>query len=806
MTQIPTATEMTDKQKEELEELVETLQAIKGSHTELVSVLIPAGQNINLVQRQLEAEKSTAANIKSKTTRSNVTDALEAVIRKMKEIKQTPPNGLAIYSGNISEKEGVTDLQTWFYEPPKPLNTRLYRCDKQFVIEPLKEMLEVSEVYGLLVIDRQEATIGILEGKQIKVIRHLTSGIPGKVRAGGQCLSPDTLIMKDNGEIIEIQDSHNPLLIQSENFNVEKTETTPIISKWENNKELFKITTTYPKFQIKSSKEHTFFVRTEKGIEELPLSQIKEGDYLLIPEKINLNLEEQNIVFEPQIKQSFNMKKVNISNKLNNKLAKIFGYYLGDGNYEIDRIAFSEHREELANYYCNLIEECFNVKPTLRFRDNKGYYQTRVGSRVLAQLFKSIFTDENKTLNQRIPAIVLRSPDNILASFISGFFDAEGYVSGRVALGINNENLTKQLQFALLRLGIISSINIYDNRRNPYSKKTRFTLAIDDLESLKKFNELVRFSSTEKQSKVESLINSRSNRNKVRQIVVNGKEVARIIKNSGLSIRQFRCPSFFINKRQLSKELFKAKILDKIDNQELKRRLEMFYLSNLIAVKISKIESLGLSKTLDIETKNHNFIANGLIVHNSSQRFHRITEGLAKEFFRRVAEAMKDIFFIMPKLKGILIGGPIPTKEEFLDEGQLVTKLKEKVIAIKDLGYTDEHGLELLVEDSWEDIAQQELIKEKNLVKKFFETLGKHPEKATYGLPKVTTALQRGAVEVLYIAKPMLKTHAHEIKGLEELAKNIGAEVVIISDDNQDGNQFFNLTKGYGAVLRFPFE
>ena len=95
----------------------------------------------------------------------------------------------------------------------------------------------------------------------------------------------------------------------------------------------------------------------------------------------------------------------------------------------------------------------------------------------------------------------------------------------------------------------------------------------------------------------------------------------------------------------MSKEVFKKRILDKIIDGDLKRRLEAFYNSNLIAVKISKIESIGLNKTIDIETKNHNFVANGLLVHNSSQRFHRITEGLVKEFYNRIAAQMKEIFF-----------------------------------------------------------------------------------------------------------------------------------------------------------------
>lgn len=173
--------------REELEELVETLSAIRGRHTELVSVLVPAGANINIVINQLEGEKSTARNIKSATTRKNVIDALERAMRALRMLgQQTPKKGIAVYSGNVSEVEGQTNMQIWTIVPPEELNMRLYRCDQVFILEPLKEMLEVKELYGLLVIDRKEATIGLLEGKKIKILQHLESGVPGKVRVGGQ--------------------------------------------------------------------------------------------------------------------------------------------------------------------------------------------------------------------------------------------------------------------------------------------------------------------------------------------------------------------------------------------------------------------------------------------------------------------------------------------------------------------------------------------------------------------------------------------------------------------------------------------
>ncbi|GAJ24638.1 unnamed protein product, partial [marine sediment metagenome] len=154
--------------KDELEAVVEELEKHRGRHTELITVYISAGYDVNGVQRQLEAEKSTAKNIKSTATRKNVTDALDKIVRHLKTLKKTPENGLALFCGNVSKNEGQQDLQLWDIEPHMPIKIRLYRCDKEFVLDPLKEMLEVSEVFALLVMDRKEATIGLLEGKRIE--------------------------------------------------------------------------------------------------------------------------------------------------------------------------------------------------------------------------------------------------------------------------------------------------------------------------------------------------------------------------------------------------------------------------------------------------------------------------------------------------------------------------------------------------------------------------------------------------------------------------------------------------------------
>ncbi len=177
---------MEEAERKKLADLVEELENYRGRHTELITVYAPAGSNINQIASQLVSEQSTAQNIKSKTTRNNVIDALEKIIRHLKLYKNIPENGLAIFCGNVSKKEGQPDIKIWAIEPPQILKTKFYRCDQTFVIDPLKDMLKAKEIYGLIVLDRKEATFGLLEGKSIRKLRHITSGVSGKQRAGGQ--------------------------------------------------------------------------------------------------------------------------------------------------------------------------------------------------------------------------------------------------------------------------------------------------------------------------------------------------------------------------------------------------------------------------------------------------------------------------------------------------------------------------------------------------------------------------------------------------------------------------------------------
>ncbi|MBS3132489.1 peptide chain release factor aRF-1 [Candidatus Woesearchaeota archaeon] len=177
---------LTEKQRHDLKKFLKELECHKGRHTELVSVYIPQGYDMIKIIQHLDQEKGTATNIKSTQTRNNVIDSLEKMTQHLKLFRRTPENGLAVFAGNVAEREGKQDFQVWSIEAPLPIKTRIYRCDKEFLLDILRDMLDTKEVYGLVVVDRRDAIIALLKGKSIIPLLKTHSEVPGKTKAGGQ--------------------------------------------------------------------------------------------------------------------------------------------------------------------------------------------------------------------------------------------------------------------------------------------------------------------------------------------------------------------------------------------------------------------------------------------------------------------------------------------------------------------------------------------------------------------------------------------------------------------------------------------
>ncbi len=225
----------------------------------------------------------------------------------------------------------------------------------------------------------------------------------------------------------------------------------------------------------------------------------------------------------------------------------------------------------------------------------------------------------------------------------------------------------------------------------------------------------------------------------------------------------------------------------------------------------------------------------------SAQRFARLRLEAIDNFYQEVAGMANDLF--VPKrheLDGILVGGPSPTKDEFLDGDYLHHELRDQVLGKFDVAYTDESGLKDLVDAGSEALADQEIVDDKRQMEEFFENLHTG-EKATYGFEETRRNLIMGSVDRLLISEDLRSdvvvyecpdgteeyevvdvrhsTPTHEcsecgeeaevkeredvIEHLMAIAEQRGTETKFISTDFEKGEQLLDAFGGVAGLLRY---
>ncbi len=121
---------------------LEQLAKKEGRGTELISLYVPPDRRIHEVLGQLREELGTASNIKSRTTRQNVEDAIERTSQRLRLFKEPPATGLVIFCGAIPQNgAGSEKMEIYTLIPPEPITVGFYRCDARFHVEPLMALV-----------------------------------------------------------------------------------------------------------------------------------------------------------------------------------------------------------------------------------------------------------------------------------------------------------------------------------------------------------------------------------------------------------------------------------------------------------------------------------------------------------------------------------------------------------------------------------------------------------------------------------------------------------------------------------------
>jgi peptide chain release factor subunit 1 len=233
----------------------------------------------------------------------------------------------------------------------------------------------------------------------------------------------------------------------------------------------------------------------------------------------------------------------------------------------------------------------------------------------------------------------------------------------------------------------------------------------------------------------------------------------------------------------------------------------------------------------------------------SARRFERLRDNELNEYYHRVADYGQKIFIDEYKVKGIIIGGPGPTKDGFLKEEYLDYRLQNNVIAVLDSSYSGSEGVREIIDKVNEQgiMADYRLMEEKKIIKNFMSEVYTGKGLGIYGTFDVITSLKNGYADLVLvtdditfirleikcnkcqhiqekflernelmsmkqdlISNPCPNCGSQDLESieqdiieyLEELSIMVGSRLEVISGKTEEGQQLASLGK-LGAILRF---
>ncbi|MGI9567480.1 MAG: peptide chain release factor aRF-1 [Nitrosopumilus sp.] len=159
----------------------------------------------------------------------------------------------------------------------------------------------------------------------------------------------------------------------------------------------------------------------------------------------------------------------------------------------------------------------------------------------------------------------------------------------------------------------------------------------------------------------------------------------------------------------------------------------------------------------------------------SAKRFQKLREMELTYYFNRVAETTREYFIDIYPIKGLVISGPGPTKEDFINGSYLEYRLQDMILSTIDSSYSGAEGIREAFAKSSDILSDFRMVEEKKLVESLFREINSHSGLGSYGLKEIIEYLKNNVVKTVVIND---NTDLHRVEGKCKRCQHTCEEIV----------------------------
>jgi peptide chain release factor subunit 1 len=159
----------------------------------------------------------------------------------------------------------------------------------------------------------------------------------------------------------------------------------------------------------------------------------------------------------------------------------------------------------------------------------------------------------------------------------------------------------------------------------------------------------------------------------------------------------------------------------------------------------------------------------------SAKRFQKLREMELQYYFNRVADITREYFIDIYKVKGLIVSGPGPTKEEFVNKEYLEYRLQNNIIATIDASYSGAEGIREAFAKCSDILSNFRMVEEKKIIEKLFQEINTNTGLGSYGLKEVIEMLKNNIAGTIIISDDI---HMSRIKKICKRCSNVEDEYI----------------------------
>ena len=146
----------------------------------------------------------------------------------------------------------------------------------------------------------------------------------------------------------------------------------------------------------------------------------------------------------------------------------------------------------------------------------------------------------------------------------------------------------------------------------------------------------------------------------------------------------------------------------------------------------------------------------------SAKRFQKLREMELSYYYNRVANVTREYFLDIHPVKGLIVSGPGPTKDEFINGNYLEYRLQNMILDTIDSSYSGHEGVREAFEKSGSILSDFRLVEEKKLVDKLFREINTGSGLGSYGLQEVLAHVRNNVAHTVLVNDD---TDMHRVTG-----------------------------------------